>query len=57
MKVGGGEMIFRIINFCRMRDVLHAGGQPFSFAFKDPLVVVSGFSETTQLKMLGKGLQ
>jgi len=44
IKVGGGEMIFRILNFCRMKDVFHNGGQPFSLSFKDPLLVLNGFS-------------
>jgi hypothetical protein len=57
VKVGGGEMTFRIVNYCRMRDVLHNGGQPFSFAFKDPLVVLQGFRETSQMRMIGLSLQ
>jgi ribosome biogenesis protein SSF1/2 len=57
MKIGAGEMIFRLMSYCRMKDVLHHGGQPFSLAFKDPLVIVSNFSETVQLKMIGKSLQ
>lgn len=57
LKIGAGEITFRLMNYCRMKDVLHNGGQPFSFTFKDPLVIVSNFNETTQLKMLGKSLQ
>lgn len=57
IKIGGGEMTFRIVNYCRMRDVLHNGGQPFSPAFRDPLVVLNGFSENTQVRMIGRGLQ
>lgn len=50
-------MAFRLINYCRMKDILHNGGQPFSFTFKDPLVIISNFNETLQLKMIGKSLQ
>ena len=50
-------MIFRIVNFCRMKDVLHEGGQPFSYSFKDPLVVLNNFTDSTQTKMIGKALQ
>jgi len=44
IKVGQGEMTFRIINYCRMKEVLHHGGQPFSFSFKDPLVILNNFN-------------
>lgn len=50
-------MIFRIINYCCMRDVLHNGGQPFSLSFKDPLTVLNGFGANSQTKMIGKALQ
>lgn len=50
-------MTFRIVNYCRMRDVLHNDGQPFSPAFRDPLVVLNGFSENTQVRMIGRSLQ
>lgn len=40
-----------------MKDVLHHGGQPFSFAFKDPLVVLNGFGENSQIRMIGLSLQ
>lgn len=57
IKVGGGEMTFRIVNFSRMRDVLKNGGQPFSYSFKESLLVLNGFHEAQQTKMIGKGLQ
>lgn len=57
IKVGGGEMNFRIVNYCRMRDVLHNGGQPFSFSFRDPLTVLNGFGVNSQTKMIGRSLQ
>lgn len=57
IKVGGGEMTFRIINYCRMRDVLKNGVQPFSYSFKQSLLVLNGFGENQQVKMIGKGLQ
>lgn len=57
MKVGGGEMSFRIINYCRMKDVLHNGGQPYSMAFREPLVVLNNFNENGQVRMIGRGLQ
>jgi len=50
-------MNFRIINYCRMKDVLHEGGQPFSFSFKDPLVILNNFNENGQVRMIGRGLQ
>jgi hypothetical protein len=55
--VGGGEMTFRVLNYCRMRDALHHGGQPFSFSFKDPLVVLNGFGENSQIRMIGHSFQ
>ena len=58
IKVGGGEMTFRIVNFCRMKDVLHHGGQPFCYSFKESLLVLNGFNDAQQqIKMIGKGLQ
>jgi hypothetical protein len=57
VKLGGGEMTFRIINYCCMRDVLHNGGQPFSLSFKDPLTVLNGFGGNSQTKMIGRALQ
>lgn len=50
-------MTFRIVNFSRMRDVLKNGGQPFSYSFKESLLVLNGFNEAQQIKMIGKGLQ
>lgn len=50
-------MVFRIINYCRMKDVINNGGQPFSISFKDPLVILNNFSENTQIKMIGRSLQ
>lgn len=50
-------MRFRISSYCRMKDVLHNGGQPFSFTFKHPLAVMSGFGVNSQMKMIGKALQ
>jgi hypothetical protein len=40
-----------------MKDVLHHGGQPFSFTFKNPLAVMNGFGANSQIKMVGKALQ
>jgi hypothetical protein len=57
IKIGGGEMTFRIVNFCRMKEVIRNGGQPFSFTFKDPLLVLNNFGENGQVKMIGKSLQ
>lgn len=50
-------MSFRILNFALMKDVLKNGGQPFSYSFKEPLLVLNGFNDTQQTKMIGKGLQ
>lgn len=50
-------MAFRIINYCRMKDVINNGGQPFSISFKDPLVVLNNFSDNMQVKMIGRSLQ
>ena len=50
-------MVFRVMSYCRMKDVQHYGGQPFSFSFKDPLVVLNGFGANNQTKMIGRGLQ
>ena len=44
IKVGGGEILFRVINYCRMKDVMSNGGQPFSFSFKEPLIVLNNFA-------------
>ena len=41
--MGGGEMLFRIVNFARMKDVLKNGGQQFSYSFKEVLLVLNGF--------------
>lgn len=50
-------MNFRIVNYCRMRDVLRNGGQPFSFSFRDPLTVLNGFGVNSQTKIIGRSLQ
>ena len=50
-------MRFRVINYCRMKDVFHNGGQPFSFTFKNPLGIMTGFSVNSQTKMIGRTLQ
>jgi hypothetical protein len=57
IKVGGGEMLFRVVNYSRMKDVLKNGGQQFSYSFKEALLVLNGFGESQQTKMIGKGLQ
>lgn len=57
IKVGGGEMTFRIVNFARMKDVLKNGGQQFSYSFKEALLVLNGFNDSQQVKMIGRGLQ
>lgn len=57
MKISGGEMAFRIVNYCRMREVLHNGGQQFSLGFKDPLTVLNGFGINSQTKMIGRALR
>jgi len=57
IKLGGGEMTFRIMNFSRMKDILNNGGQPFSYSFKESLLVLNGFHDSQQVKMVGKGLQ
>lgn len=57
LKLGGGEMVFRIVNYCRMKDVIHNGGQQFSFGFKDPLTVLNGFGVNSQTKMIGRSLR
>lgn len=43
VKVGAGEMTFRIVNYCRMRDVLQHGGAPFNLGFKNALLVLNHF--------------
>lgn len=50
-------MTFRIVNYSRMKDVMKHGGQPFSESFKESLLVLNGFGDSQQTKMIGKGLQ
>lgn len=40
-----------------MKEVIKHGGQPFSYSFKESLLVLNGFNESQQIKMIGKGLQ
>jgi hypothetical protein len=40
-----------------MKEVMRNGGQPFSFTFKEPLLVLNNFGENGQVKMIGKSLQ
>ena len=37
-------MRFRLLNYSRMKDIVKDGGQPFSFAFKEPLLVLNNFN-------------
>ena len=57
IKIGGGEILFRVINYCRMKDVLKNGGQPFSFSFKEPLIVLNNFAENNQVRQIGRSIQ
>ena len=57
IKVGGGEMLFRVINYCRMKEVFSNGGQPFSFSFKEPLIVLNNFAENNQVRQIGRSIQ
>ena len=50
-------MTFRIVNYSRMREVLKNGGQPFSYSFQESLLVLNGFNDAQQTKMIGRGLQ
>ena len=50
-------MTYRILNFATMKDVLRNGGQQFSYSFKEALLVLNGFNDSQQIKMIGKGLQ
>lgn len=50
-------MTFRIVNFARMKEVLKNGGQQFSYSFKEALLVLNGFGDSQQVRMIGKGLQ
>lgn len=40
-----------------MKEVMKYGGQPFSYSFKESLLVLDGFADNQQVKMIGKGLQ
>lgn len=44
IKVGGGEITFRLMNYCRMKEVIQNGGQPFSLSFREPLIVLNNFT-------------
>jgi hypothetical protein len=44
IKIGGGEMLFRLMNYCRMKDILRDGGQPYSFSLNQPLIVLNNFT-------------
>ena len=57
IKVGGGEMSFRIMNYCNMKNILEDGGQPFSMSFKEPLVVLNSFTENNQVRQIGRSIQ
>ena len=50
-------MTFRIINYCRMKDILRNGGQPFSLSFKEPLIVLNNFTENNQVRQIGRSIQ
>lgn len=50
-------MLFRVVNYCRMKDVLKNGGQPFSFSFKEPLIVLNNFTESNQVRQIGRSIQ
>lgn len=50
-------MLFRVINYCRMKDVLKNGGQPFSFSFREPLIVLNNFTENNQIRQIGRSIQ
>ena len=50
-------MLFRVINYCRMKEVLSNGGQPFSFSFKEPLIVLNNFAENNQVRQIGRSIQ
>lgn len=57
IKLGGGEMLFRVMNYCRMKDVLSNGGHPFNLSFQEPLVVLSNFTENNQVRQIGRSIQ
>ena len=40
-----------------MKDILRNGGQPFSFAFKEPLIVLNNFAENNQVRQIGRSIQ
>lgn len=50
-------MLFRVMNYCRMKDVLKNGGQPFSYSFKEPLIVLNNFAESNQVRQIGRSIQ
>ena len=40
-----------------MKDILKNGGQPFSTAMNEPLLVLNGFNLNKQTEKIGKALQ
>ena len=43
-------MIFRVINYCRMKDVFKRSGQSFNFSLNEPLIVLNNFAENNQVR-------
>lgn len=50
-------MIFRVINYCRMKEVLLHKGAPFSFSINEPLIVLNNFTENNQVRQIGRSIQ
>lgn len=40
-----------------MKDILSNGGQPFSFSFREPLIVLNNFAENNQVRQIGRSIQ
>jgi len=50
-------MIFRVINYCRMKDVFKRSGQSFNFSLNEPLIVLNNFAENNQVRQIGRSIQ
>lgn len=50
-------MIFRVLNYCRMKDVFKRSGQSFNFSLNEPLIVLNNFAENNQVRQIGRSIQ
>lgn len=50
-------MLFRVLNYCRMKDVFKKSGQSFNFSLNEPLIVLNHFAENNQVRQIGRSIQ